>query len=348
MAENLPLGMVFYSSIRPIACLLWVLALEGCVTDVSRTARFRFEALESRCTVPTIEQLTTLPALPLLPGSEGHSPDDTIHLSPASSRLAKLLGLDRALRDLSALQQDQAANAGPSSELLWRNQQIMDRISLASFDVISTVTELDCEEARADHVAAGLAELRQDKQERGLFLALVGDALIGVVGGTLSLAGKATVASANAILGGVLATGIGGAATVFLAVDHDFSHPRNHLAELSEPKDFSSLFPDSVWRYLITPPDLSEETVRDELIRRWHSEGRFGVPGSEDARRRETLLLSAGGTYDIRDLRVRAEMLNHLKSAVLQMGQDLNALMYEIMAAPYPLTAMSETSQASQ
>ena len=337
--------MIVCSSIRPIACLLCVLTLEGCVTGASRMARFRFEAMESRCTVPTIEQLTALPALPLLPGSEEHLPDDTIPLSPASSRLAKLLGLDRALRDLSALQRDHAANTRPSSEFLWRNEQIMDRISLASFDVVSTVTELDCEEARSDHVADGLTELRQDKQSRGLFLALVGNALIGVVAGSLSLAGKETAAAANAILGGVLTTGIGGAATIFLSVDHEFLHPRNHLAELSEPIDFSLLFPDSVWRYLTTSPDRSEETIRDELIKRWQHDGRFGVPGSEEARRRETLLLGAGGTYDIRDLRVRSEMLNHLKSAVLQMGQDLNALMYEITAVQYPLTAMSEASQ---
>ena len=221
----------------------------------------------------------------------------------------------------------------------------MNRISLASFDVVSTVTELDCEEARSDHVADGLTELRQDKQSRGLFLALVGNALIGVVAGSLSLAGKETAAAANAILGGVLTTGIGGAATIFLSVDHEFLHPRNHLAELSEPKDFSLLFPDSVWRYLTTSPDRSEETIRDELIKRWERDGRLGVPGSEEARRRETLLFGNGGTYHIRDLRVRSEMLNHLKSAVLQMGQDLNALMYEITAVQYPLTAMSEASQ---
>lgn len=50
--------------------------------------------------------------------------------------------------------------------------------------------------------------VRQDKQEQDLFLALVSDALIGVVGGSLSLVGKATAASANAILGGVLATSL--------------------------------------------------------------------------------------------------------------------------------------------
>lgn len=345
MGTTLPLTMVFGSSLRPIVCLLCVLTLEGCVTGASSMARFRFEAMESRCTGPTIEQLTALPALPVLPGSDKNPPDGAIPLSPASSRLATLLGLDRALRDLSALQRDHAANAEPSSEFLWRNEQIMDRISLASFDVVSAVTELDCEEARSDHVADGLTELRQDKQSRGLFLALVGNALIGVVGGSLSLADKATAAAANAILGGVLSTGIGGAATIFLSVDHEFLHPRNHLAELSEPKEFSPLFPDSVWRYLVTSRDLSEEAIRDELMRRWEHDGRFGVPGSEDARRRQALLFGAGGTYDIRDLRVRSEMLNHLKSAVLQMGQDLNALMHELTVVQYPLTAMGEASQ---
>jgi hypothetical protein len=337
--------MVFGRSIRLIACLLCVLTLEGCVTGASRMARFRVEAMESRCTVPTIEQLTALPPLPVLPGSEETPPDGAIPLSPDSARLAKLLGLDRALRDLSALQRGRAANAGPSAEFLWRNRQIMDRISLASFDVISTVTELDCEEARADHVADGLTELRQDKQEQGLFLALVGDAFIGVVAGSLSLAGKATAASANAVLGGVLATGIGGAATIFLSVDHELLHPRNHLAELAEPKEFSPLFPDSVWRYLVTAHEPSGGTIRDKLMRRWERDGRFGVPGSEDARRREALLFGAGGTYDIRDLRVRSEMMNHLKSAVLQMGQDLNALMYELTAVQSSPPAMSEASQ---
>lgn len=326
-----------------MACLLCLLTVQGCITDAAGNRRFRLEALESRCGVPTVKQLTALPPLPLESRGDAESTSPMIPLSPVSVRLAKLLGLDGALHDLAALQQD---HAGDSTALLWRHQQIMDRISLASFDVISTVTELDCEEARADHVADGLTEVRQDKQERGLFLALVGDALIGVVAGALSLAGKATAASANAILGGVLATGVGGAATIFLAADHEFSHSRNHLAELWEAADSSPLFPDSVWRYLTAPLDRSEATIRDELIARWRHEGRFGDPDSKTAERRAALLFGEGGIYDIRDLRIRAEMLNHLKSTVLQMGQDLNVLMYDIMAAsPYAMTAMTEVER---
>ncbi len=318
-----------------------LLALDGCATDGSRTTRFRFEALESRCGVPTIKQLTALPSLPPLASTVDSGLGGAVELSPVSVKLAKLLGIQSVLDKFAAKQQDQGGNAGRSSALLWQHQQVMDRISLASFDVISTVIELDCEEKRADHVADGLTEVRQDKQEHGLFYALVGDALIGVVAGSLSLVNQATAASASAILGGVLAMGIGGASTIFLAVEYDFFHSRNHLAELWESKDESPLFPDLVWRYLTIPHDPSEGTIRSKLIARWQREGRFGNPYSADARRRKELLLGTGGVYGIRDLRVRAEMLNHLKSAVLQMGQDLNVLMYEIMvASPYPETAM--------
>ena len=330
-----------------IASLMVLLTLEGCVSDgITRTTRFTFEALESRCGVPTIKQLTALPSLPLekseLDRDEKQTPSAGVGVSPASNRLVKILGLERALQHTGFLEREPSINPAQSAALLWRHQQIMDRISLASFDVISTVTELDCEEARADHVADGLTELRQDKQERGLFLALVGDALIGVVAGALSLAGKATAASANAILGGVLATGIGGAATIFLDVDHEFYHPRNHLAELWQPMESSLLFPDSVWRYLTRPRPFSDETIRDELIARWMQEGRF-ENSRHEGDRHQALQLGPGGRYDIRSLRVRAEMLNHLKSAVLEMGQDLNVLMYEIMAvSPYEETMLNE------
>ena len=340
MRNTSPLGKACRRS--AIAWLALLLVLQGCVTDLSQTTRFRFEAMESRCGVPTIKQLTELPPLPL-PKVHGNRSRGDLQLSQTSLKLATLLGLDEVLYDLTALHRDQALGPERRVTRLWRHQQVMDRISLASFDVISTVTELDCEEARADHVADGLTQLRQDKQERGLFLALVGDALIGVVAGALSLAGQATAASANAILGGALATGIGGAATIFLSVDHEFSHPRNHLAELWTAQDASPLFPDSVWRYLSTAVHQPQGSIQEHLVARWRQEGRFGDPESEEADRRQALLLGTGDIYGIRELRTRAEMLNHLKSAVLRMGQDLNMLMYEIMSA----TSETETAMIS-
>lgn len=310
--------------------ILALLPFPGCVSDPYKNARFTQDAVKSRCGVPTVKQLTALPPLPI-PLPSRPEPVGALALSPSSSRLAHILELEDVLHELAAL--DAVGNPTLRERwlLLWRHQQIMDRISLASFDVISTVTEIDCEETRADHVAHGLTEIRQDKQERALFLALIGDALIGVVAGAFSLAGKATVSAANAIAGGSIAVGLGGAATIFLGGDHEFLHPRNHLTELWADKQSSALFPHSVWRYLNTE-DESGLTIRRELLYRWGEEQRLGALDSEQARARAALFLSEGGTYEIQDLRIRSEMLNHLKSAVLRMGQDLNVLMYEVMA----------------
>jgi hypothetical protein len=164
-------------------------------------------------------------------------------------------------------------------------------------------------------------------------MALIGGALIGVVAGSLALAGQATAAAANAILGGALSVGIGGAATVFLGGEHDFQHPRNHLRELRDPPAQSALFPASVWRYLNGPSrTLPGETVRDALLTYWGRDGRLGEPGSTTEQRRTELLFGDGGTYQITALRIRAEMLNHVKSEILRMGQNLNQLLYEVLA----------------
>lgn len=305
------------------------------MTDRIGSGRYRLEAAESRCSVPTVKHLTALPLLPPLSTTDGQASPDNLKLSSGSWRLARLLGLEATLHELGILRADRRSKAVPSCPLLWRHQQILDRISLASFDVMSTIAEIDCEEKRADHVAAGLMEVRQDKQEQGLFLALIGDALIGVVGGSLSLAGKATAASANAILGGVLATGIGGAATVFFSVEHEFIHERNHFRDIWHAEESSVLFPDSVWQYLTMPME-PEGTIREELLRRWGHEGRFGKLEPKERQGRETLYFGDGGIYGIRDLRTRAEMLDHVKSAVLRMEQDLNVLLYEVVSlGPY-------------
>jgi hypothetical protein len=222
--------------------------------------------------------------------------------------------------------------------LLWTRQQVIDRISLAAFDVSSTVAEIDCEESRADHVADGMQEVRQDRQERGLFLAIIGGALIGVVAGALSLAAQATASAANAILGGAISVGVGGAATVFLGGEHDFQHPRNHLRDIRDGSSGSEVFPESVWRYFNGPSwVLPGETIRQALLEYWKEEGRLGQT-DEVERRRIELFFGDGGIYGMKELRIRAEMLNHLKSEVLRIGQDLNNLLYEVLTHdPEPL-----------
>ena len=309
-----------------IACVA-----SGCATSPTTRLRLHGDVSTTRCEAPkTSEHL-----LPIVSSesSSDQGDQDIIELSPSARQTAATIRVFGLLKRIPLLEREAKAQPDTMWRLLWTRQQIVDRISLAAFDVSSTVAEIDCEESRADHVADGMQEVRQDRQERGLFLAIIGGALIGVVAGSLALAAQATASAANAILGGVLSVGIGGAATVFLGGEHDFHHPRNHLRDLRDPPAQSALFPASVWRYLNGPSrTLPGETVREALLTYWSQDGRLGEPGSGTEQRRNELLFGDGGTYEITVLRIRAEMLDHVKSEILRMGQDLNQLLYEVLA----------------
>lgn len=314
-----------------VASLLIVCVASGCATNPTTRHRSRGDVSTTRCEAPkTSEHLLPIVSSEPLP-DEGD--EDIVELSSIARQTAATIRVLGLLKRIPRLEQEARAQPDAIWRLLWTRQQIVDRISLAAFDVSSTVAEVDCEESRADHVADGMQEVRQDRQERGLFLALIGGALIGVVAGSLSLAAQATASAASAILGGTLSVGLGGAATVFLGGEEDFYHPRNHLRDLRDRPVQSTLFPASVWRYLNGPSRiLPGATVHDALLNYWGEDGRLGESGSATARRRNELLFGDGGTYEITELRIRAEMLNHVKSEVLRMGQDLNQLLYEVLA----------------
>jgi len=316
---------------RVVASLLAICVATGCATTPATRHRLHGDVSTTRCEAPKtsehlLPKMTT--ELPLDQHNEEH-----LAFSPTAWQTAATIRVLGLLKRIPRLEQAAQVEPGAMWRLLWTRQQIVDRISLAAFDVSSTVAEIDCEESRADHVADGLQEVRQDRQERGLFLALIGGALIGVVAGSLSLAAQATASAANAILGGALSVGLGGAATVFLGGEHDFYHPRNHLRDLWNNPGQSILFPASVWRYLNGPSRiLPGESVREALLAYWSEDGRLGQPGSATEQLRSRLLFGDGGTYKITELRIRAEMLDHVKSEVLRMGQDLNQLLYEVLA----------------
>ena len=303
----------------------------GCATSPTTRHRLHADISTTRCEAPkTSEHLLPIVNNESVPGQ---GDEDVIGFSPVARQTAATIRVLGLLKRMPQLEREAHTQPAAMWRLLFTRQQIVDRISLAALDVTSTVAEIDCEESRADHVADGVQEVRQDRQERGLFLALIGGALIGVVAGALSLAAQATASAANAVLGGMLSVGLGGAATVFLGGEHDFHHPRNHLRDLRDSPAQTALFPASVWRYLNGPSrTLPGETARSALLIYWSEDGRLGQPGSTTEQRRNELLFGDGGTYGITELRIRAEMLNHVKSEILRMGQDLNQLLYEVLA----------------
>ena len=221
---------------------------------------------------------------------------------------------------------------GAPIRLLQVQQQVSNRILLAFLDVARTAAEADCEEERADQLADRLQEARDKRIRRQTLIAIVGDAMIGIVAGGLSLALEATASAATAILGGSVATGFGLAA-FFDNTQYEFQHTRNLLREVWVGPDQPLLIPNSVWQHLTRPlsDDPTRRSLRESLIARWRQDGRFGELGSETEERRIALFFGEGGSYEIEDLRARAAMLDLLEADVNLMSQDLEELMQEVL-----------------
>ena len=289
--------------------------------------------------------LFTLPSLPsrLRPfpseipsarssGSDG--PPAPEGLSLESRQIAEIIGVLELVREKRALEaQGEPVPDAAKHRLVELRQQLSDRLLMIYFEVSSVVGRVECEATRATHVASALDELRDQRAHRYEITAIIGDALIGIVGGSLTVAAvKETATGIVDIIGGSFATGFGIAAG-FTGGEHEFFHPDNTnlLRELWEAPQTPTLFPSSAWRFLNWP--LSEEaeyrTRRDELIAEWRNDGLIGEPGKQD--RRTTLLFSTGGTYDIDDLRARVQMLEVLKTSLNVMVQYLYLLSQEVL-----------------
>ena len=331
--------------VRPFIASVMILCVGmGCAGPSQTLHRLHGDATTTRCQSQTRSHF--LPVSREV-GRQDFRGDPIAKALPARVReVASAINVLGLLIELRQLERGPIERPEVAWRLLQTRQQISHRIALAAFDVSSTVAELDCEESRADHVADGLREMLQDRADRDLFLIFAGDLWLGVIAGALGLAGEHTAAAANAVFGGLLETSIGTAA-VFVDETYEFHHPRNHLRDIREGPSQSTVFPGSVWRYFNGPSwVLPGETIRQALLEYWKEEGRLGESDDVEKRRYE-LFFGEGGIYRMKELRIRAEMLNHLKSEVLRIGQDLNNLLYEVLTHdPEPLLAQRRSQAA--
>ena len=302
----------------------------GCLPQLQASPRAQGDATHSSCGPPfglpvlRHESMLKRVADTVQPGSS----------IPWLSREAQETAAQAGLLDLLATWP--SLQKGPHDEqhalaTVSLRQALSRRVSLAASDVMTTISALECEAARSDHVAHAIAEAHQDVSERALFAVFASDIFIGIIPGALMLAGHDIAADVNEVFGGVIATGFGSVDAV-LHIDQDFRHPHNFLRELWEAPPESKLFPAAVWRFLnSSSEETPHQTVREALLERWHKEGRWRGPKLiPDATEEVARLLSDGGRYDERLLRLRGEMLRQLGSEVLRFGLSLHRLKYEL------------------
>lgn len=317
--------------------LLMVLA-SGCATEGSRPDQLLHSgSIERRCgPLASVQPRVVQGSSPGQPRTEGDGDATGVsarRFTPQAHDIAEIIGAEDLLMQLAALEAEATPTIErPSLRRLQVQQQLSNRILLAFLDVARTAAEADCEEERADQLADRLQEVRDKRIRRQTLIAIVGDAMIGIVAGGLSLALEETASAATAILGGTVATGFGLAA-FFDQSRYEFRHARNILREVWEGPESPTFIPPSVWRHLNRPlsDDPAGRSLRESLIARWRQDGRFGEAGSTTEQRRIALFFGEGGSYEIEDLRARAAMLDLLEADINLMSQDLERLMQEVL-----------------
>lgn len=316
------------------AVILGAVLLGGCATGEA-TLKVSPRDVSGAYCAPLFSVPTMAPRLPALPGPPGttETPSALVGLSAESRQIAEIIGVTAVVGEMQALED----STGPLSDertrrLIEARQNLSAQLVTTFFEVSSVAGRVECEATRANHVAAALSEIQERRTRRYEITAIVGDALIGIVGGGFTLAAKETAAGIADVVGGSFATGFGLAAGLTRG-EQEFLHPKktNVLRELWETPQVPTMFPLSVWRFLNWPLEGDREyrTRREELIAEWRNDGLIAAAGPDD--RRASLFFGPGGTYEIDDLRARAQMLEVMKTSLSVMMQYLYVFSQEVL-----------------
>ena len=319
-----------------MSSLVWfflMVVAAGCALTESQEKRIRPLAVENPCAHLTDAAMESW--APRRSSSRtGDRREELSSLSPRVQAVAEILAVEDLVAEVVVLR----VQRDPSDlRSLLARQAFSERMALLKFEMAGVANQLGCEQSRADHVADMLSDIQEHRRELGLIVTFIGEAILGVGGGGLLLAGEQVWAVIVEIIGGTLSVIVGGG-TEFLALKCDFHHPKNLLGEFILGSETPVLFPHSVWRYLTAERLISkdERSIRDHIIARWERADLLPDPSAsaEDAerqRKRRALFADKGGVYKINDLIDRSEMLEELKAYVGQMNQDLHRLETEVL-----------------
>ena len=321
--------------------LLMIVLLSGCVSGPQTPTHGISESdlLGGFCSsTPTVDP-TFFSSVPLRPAQQ--TPDVPVEnrLSLRSEGMSQIMGVTSLVQQIGRLKtQDAQGIAGAREGWVEARQQLSNRVLLTMLEVSSVTAEADCEQTRAQHVATALSTDLVSRVQRQTLYAILGDAMIGILGGALSLGGSTTAAAASDVFGGVITTSFGLSAA-FADSQATFQHERNLLRDIWNGPKESALFPAPVWRFLNSPAENKgdrEKTRRELLVADWRKHEWLGEVKSETEQKRIALFFGDGGTYSVEEFQIRAQMLGFLKTYVNLMNQHLNALIREVLSPSHP------------
>lgn len=206
-------------------------------------------------------------------------------------------------------------------------QRIDYRINLASLEISSIASEMDCEEEKITQLADFMKEKEGQVENRLNVAAIAVGAAGAILSGVLNDGGEKIAG----VTGGIVEATLG---TLMLANQKKvyFEHKRNPLGEVWNNVAKSEIFPPSIWYYL-TSSDLNDdnhESKVHQIIERWMEFEQFDEVKEKKRKKLIQLYFGEGGDYTTEQLFNRANMLDQLESHIKLMKQELTLLTMEI------------------
>lgn len=256
------------------------------------------------------------------------------HLSCKSINVANATGILTPITEYLNLrkQYSDSMTIGQRVALVEKAQHINQLVSIASLEILSFTSEINCEEVHLAQIAEYLVGI-EDKVETKLTISAI------VVGGIGAVATGFTVL--KGIEGNMtdyigIATGITETTLGIMALRNsktvEIYHEKNVLQDIWEGQHSSTLFPKSIWYYLNyhNPMCITKnESIREHIIKEWECLDQVNNTNSLKANKLNGIYFESGGKYTLEQLENRANMLSHLKAHINQMKQDLNLLAIE-------------------
>ncbi|MEQ7801245.1 hypothetical protein ABDJ41_15710 [Pedobacter sp. ASV1-7] len=210
--------------------------------------------------------------------------------------------------------------------------KLSERINLASLEISSFASELDCEEERITQVADFLKGKEKQRETRLTVAAIGIGAIGGVASGFLSSNDNAGHSGDYVGIGTGIAEAILGVLILKNSKITELQHPRNALKDIWYGQDSSAIFPSSVWYYITykNPTKPDELSLREKIIERWKGFNQVSVDNVEEMNKFKLQYLQDKGVYGTDDLYNRAKMYDQIESYVKMIKQDLTTLSLEL------------------
>ncbi|MCK9481246.1 MAG: hypothetical protein M0R38_05725 [Bacteroidia bacterium] len=315
-------------SIRIFIILLHVLLLSSCVTINNKNLQTQLN--RSNCN----QQNTYHYTLNDIPKPIHEIKIDTAlsaRLTFNSLNIANAIGITDMLTDY--IHKIKEYKITPTVEnrldLLEIYQKVNQRIDFASLEISAVSSEIDCEEERANQIAAFIKSKEKETETRLTVGAIVVGALGAVAAGVISLSGDGPD-----YIG--IGTGLTEATLGVLLLLNErkvvFHHKRNILRDIWNDNKTSTICPPSIWYYLNyhNPNIPNHKSLRTQIIESWMSFEQVKQLSKKAKANSLDIYFGEGGKYTADQLENRANMYDQIESVIKLMKQDLKDLVLEM------------------